>query len=73
MARQLIGALEDEFRAGDFRDEYRDRVLGLIAAKARNERPRLEAVKTRRPPRSLLDTLARSLESARRQRGAAGG
>jgi DNA end-binding protein Ku len=73
LARQLVATLEGEFRPGDFRDEYRARVQELVAAKARHERPRLRPVKTRRPPRSLLDTLARSVESARQRRGAARG
>ena len=34
MAEQLIGALADDFEPEDYRDEYRDRVMELIEAKA---------------------------------------
>ena len=37
MAAQLVDALHERFRPDAFTDEYRDRVMGLVAAKARGE------------------------------------
>lgn len=64
MAEQLVSALEDEFRAEDYTDQYRDRVLKYIEAKAKGRKPKLEMIQTRRPPKSLADMLAASLKSA---------
>ena len=41
MADQLVGALEGEFDPEEFRDEYRDRVLDFIAAKAKGKKIKL--------------------------------
>ena len=63
MAEQLVAVLEDEFRADDYTDEYRDRVLKHIEAKAKGRRPKLEALpKAGREPKSLMDALAASLK-----------
>jgi DNA end-binding protein Ku len=65
MAEQLVSVLEGEFRAEDYVDEYRDRVLKYIEAKAKGRKPKLEAVpKPGREPKSLIDALAASLKSA---------
>ncbi len=69
MARQLVGLLEDDFDPTGFHDEYRERVLALIEAKASGR-----AVPLRRPPEkeaapeSLEDVLRASVEGAKRGR-----
>jgi non-homologous end joining protein Ku len=71
MAEQLVSALEDEFRAEDYADEYRERVLKYIETKARGRKPRLEAIpEPERAPKSLIDALAASLKSANTKRRA---
>ncbi len=65
MAEQLVAALEDEFRAEDYSDDYRERVLKYIETKAKGRKPKLEAIpKPGRAPKSLIDALAASLKSA---------
>jgi DNA end-binding protein Ku len=66
MAEQLISALEDEFRPQEFHDEYRERVLAFIDKKAEGKRPRLVALKTKKPSSSLADQLSRSLKASKR-------
>ena len=39
MASKLVDSLHDDFTPEDFSDSYRERVLALIAAKARGEEP----------------------------------
>jgi DNA end-binding protein Ku len=64
MAEQLVSVLEGEFRAEDYTDEYRDRVLKHIEAKAKGRKPKLEILpKPRREPKSLVDALTASLKS----------
>ena len=71
MAKQLVALLEDEFRAEDYKDEYRERVMEFIERKARGKAPRLRAVKSRRKPGSLDSVLAKSLQSLRKEKRAA--
>jgi DNA end-binding protein Ku len=62
MAEQLVAALEDSFDPADYRDEYRDRVLELVTAKAEGQ-----TVEFRQPAeREPADDLARSLEASLR-------
>jgi len=65
MAEQLVGALEDDFRPEDFRDEYRERVRKLLEAKGSGHKPRLEIVARRKESKSLLDSLAASIKKAK--------
>ena len=46
MAKQLVGLLEGEFNAADYKDEYRERVMQFIERKAKGKKPRLQTVKT---------------------------
>ena len=71
MAKQLIGMLEDEFNAADYKDEYRERVMEFIEKKAKGKAPRLHAVKTRRKPSSLDSVLEKSLQALRKEKRAA--
>ena len=65
MAEQLVAVLEDEFRAQDYADEYRDRVLKHIEAKAKGRKPKLETLPKIGPePKSLIDALAASLKAS---------
>jgi DNA end-binding protein Ku len=65
MAEQLVLALEDEFRPGDFHDEYRERVMKFIEAKAHGLKPKLRIVGRKKETTSLADTLAASLKAVR--------
>ena len=71
MAKQLVALLEDEFRAKDYKDEYRQRVMDFIKRKARGKAPRLRAVKSKRKPGSLDSVLEKSLQALRKEKRAA--
>jgi DNA end-binding protein Ku len=75
MAEQLVAALEDAFRPEEYTDEYRDRVLKYIEAKARGRKPRLETITAPKATKSLMDALAASLKatptSSRKERAVA--
>lgn len=71
MAEQLVAVLQDDFRPEDFRDEYRERVMKLIQTKAEGRKTKLAAVPQKRPPKSLLDVLSASLQTAKRVGGKA--
>ena len=65
MAEQLVAVLEDDFRAEDYADEYRERVMKHIEAKAKGRKPKLEALpKPGAEPKSLMEALAASLKSS---------
>ncbi|MBP7148185.1 MAG: Ku protein [Acidobacteria bacterium] len=67
MAEQLVDALGGPFDPAEFRDEYRDRVMELVQAKAKGRK-----VKTRRAPRRKQPgTLAAALEASLRAAGKA--
>jgi DNA end-binding protein Ku len=67
MAEQLVGALEDEFRPEDYRDEYRERVQELLAAKASGKKPVVRKFRARKEPADLDRVLAASLERVRKE------
>jgi DNA end-binding protein Ku len=64
MAEQLIEAYTGELDMSELHDEYRERVLALIEAKAAGKRPRLKKAREKREPDSLVDALQKSLKSA---------
>src|SRR5206468_2331978 len=66
MAEQLVGALEGAFEPKEFRDEYRERVMKFIEAKAKGKHPRLPVVKDRPSGGSLDQQLAKSLAAMKR-------
>lgn len=68
LAHELVSALEGKFEPQDFRDDYRQRVLEFVDAKAKGKHPRLPAVKERRVSASLNDQLAKSLAALKRGR-----
>jgi DNA end-binding protein Ku len=71
MAKQLVGLLEGEFNAADYKDEYRERVMEFIEKKAKGKAPRLHAVKTKRKTSSLDSVLEKSLQALKKQKRAA--
>ena len=66
MAEELIGALEGKFDLKEFRDEYRERVVKFIEAKAKGKHPKLAAVKVRKGAGSLEQQLSKSLAAMKR-------
>jgi DNA end-binding protein Ku len=62
MAEQLVEALLGEFDPAEFKDEHRERVLELIAAKARGKSIELPARPRRRAAKSLDAALEQSLK-----------
>jgi DNA end-binding protein Ku len=65
MAQQLVDALAGEFNPTEFENEHRDRVLELIAAKAKGKHVELPP-RQRKPPARDLD---RALEQSLKQVG----
>jgi len=68
MARQLIGVMVEEFRPEAFREEFRDRVLEFVEAKARGKK--FKAVRRKKAPAraSLAGALKASVAAARKRR-----
>jgi len=66
MAEELVGALEGEFDMNEFRDEYRERVMKFVEAKAKGKQPTLHAVRQKKPSASLADDLSKSLAALKR-------
>jgi DNA end-binding protein Ku len=65
MAEQLVLALEGEFRPGDYHDEYRERVMKFIEAKAKGPKPKLRIVARKKETTSVADNLAASLKAVK--------
>ncbi len=68
MAKQIIEAMVDEFDLASFRDEYRDRVMELIDAKAEGKVIRFPKASRRPAEKPLADVLAKSLEAVKNGR-----
>ena len=66
MAQELVGALEGDLKFEDFRDEYRERVLEFINAKAKGRKLRLVASRAKRGTTSLESDLTKSLAALKR-------
>jgi DNA end-binding protein Ku len=71
MARQLIGAMEDDLDLAAFRDEYRDRVMELVEAKAAGKIVKFPKAPRKRKEKSLAEDLERSLAAAKKARKSA--
>jgi len=65
MAKQLVAAMEDELDFGEFRDEYRSRVLELVEAKAAGKVIEFPATPRKEREKSLAAVLKKSLEAAK--------
>jgi DNA end-binding protein Ku len=71
LAKQLVASLEGEFDPDDYRDEFRDRVLALVHAKASGKKVPRRRVKRKRPARDLAASLEASLERAKKEKAVA--
>jgi DNA end-binding protein Ku len=70
LAEQLVAALDAPFEPAELRDEYRERVLALIQAKAKGRRLPAAREAAPRPFTDLSAALERSLKAARKRRAA---
>jgi len=68
MAKELVTALEGKFEPAEFHDDYRERVLQFVEAKAKGKHPRLPIIKERATGASLDDQLTKSLAALKRGR-----
>jgi len=66
LARQLIEMLESEFQPQDYHDEFRNRVLEMLAAKAQGKRVRKSIPKRREQGVDIRHALEASLQQARK-------
>jgi DNA end-binding protein Ku len=71
MAEQLVSALEDDFDPAEYRDEYRDRVLELVQAKAEGKTLEFREPAKRRAEGDLAASLEASLKAAKVRRKSA--
>ncbi len=67
MARQLITMLESEFQPQEYHDEFRDRVLEMLAAKATGRQLKKRAPKPREAGMDLTHALEASIRQVRKQ------
>jgi DNA end-binding protein Ku len=68
MAEQLVAALAGDFQPEEFTDEYRERVMQYINARAKGRKPKLQSI--RKPAAeagSLTDMLAASLKAGKKE------
>jgi DNA end-binding protein Ku len=68
MAKRLVSAMEDELDFAAFTDEYRERVLELVEAKAAGKVIKFPKAPEKRRGESLADALEKSLASAKKGR-----
>jgi DNA end-binding protein Ku len=62
MAEQLVEMFQGEFDPKEYRDEYRERVLAFVQAKARGKKPPVRKIASRKPEKDLMSALAASLK-----------
>ena len=67
MAKQLIAAMEDELDIASFKDEYRERVLDLVEAKAAGKVVKFPRARAKKTDKSLADVLEKSLAAAKKK------
>jgi DNA end-binding protein Ku len=68
MAAQLVSALEDELDMTAFRDEYRDRVLELVEAKAAGKVVKFPTAPKKQTEKSLAAMLEQSVKELKKRR-----
>lgn len=68
MARQLVESMEDEFDIAAYHDEYRERVMELVEAKAAGKVVKFPRAPKKKTDESLADVLERSVAAASRER-----
>jgi DNA end-binding protein Ku len=71
MARQLVEAMSGDFDIAAYRDEYRDRVLDLVQAKAAGKVINFPKAEKKVEEKSLADVLERSLAVAKKEKKSA--
>jgi DNA end-binding protein Ku len=72
MAKQLISAMEGELDMSEYTDQYRDRVMEFVKAKAAGKVIRFPKVKEKETAgRELTSILERSLAAAKEERASA--
>jgi len=64
MAEQLVAAMADTFDPARYRDQYRERVMGLITAKAKGKIIELRRAAPKKTTRNLRKALEGSLRTA---------
>jgi DNA end-binding protein Ku len=67
MAEQLVEALVGDFDPGQFKDEHRERVRELIAAKAKGKKLPTPPRERKRPARDLHSALEQSLKQVQKR------
>jgi DNA end-binding protein Ku len=69
MARQLIDTLTADFEPDKYRDEYRDRVLALIEAKAEGQKLVTQPAEPEEPGQAvdLMAALEASLDAVKKK------
>jgi DNA end-binding protein Ku len=67
MAEQLVSMLEDKFEPAAYKDEYRQRVLELVEAKAKGRVLRLPKQRAPESQGSLLESLKASIDAGRKR------
>lgn len=70
MAEQLVETLSGEWEPTELRDEYRDRVMEMIEAKASGAKVKVERVEKKAEQGSLEEMLRRSVEEGKKGRAA---
>lgn len=66
LARQLIAMLDAEFEPQAYHDEYRNRVLEMLAARAKGKRVRIRAPRRREAGVDIRHALEASIQQARK-------
>ena len=66
MARQLIEMLDAEFQPQEFHDEFRERVLEMLAAKAKGKKVRKRSPEAHARSMDISQALAASIEQVRK-------
>jgi len=70
MARQLVASMEDRFDIAAWHDEYRERVVELVEAKAAGKVLKFPTAPARNPELSLADVLEQSVAATRKRKRA---
>jgi DNA end-binding protein Ku len=72
MGSQLVAALSDRFDPAAYHDEYRERVLELVATKAAGKKPKVAKFTPKPAEESLEKALAASLQGVGKRRAGGG-
>lgn len=71
MAKQLVAAMEDDLDIAAYRDEYRDRVLELVEAKAAGKVVKFPKAPKKKEEKDLAGVLEKSLAATKKRRKSA--